>query len=159
MYTDTSAGALFGAIVIVYLVVLGFALLLSLALYIVTALAFQRLFSKVGIDGWIAWVPFYNTWKRLELGGQPGWLSLLSIVGASIVPAIFLCIGMWRTGIAFRKDSGFLVLGIFLPFVWAFLLARPQEEYHPEFITAAGYGPPFAGYGSMPPTGWAAPTA
>lgn len=158
MDNNAAAGAIFGAVLIAYLVFLGFLFLVALAVYVATAIAYQRLFEKVGIEGWIAWVPYYNTWKKLELGGQRGWLSLLSLVGAGIVPAVFLYIGMWRTGIAFGKESGFLVLGIFLPFVWAFLLARPQEQYHPQLITAAGYGPPFAGYGSVPPAGFA-PTA
>jgi hypothetical protein len=55
---------------------------------------------------------------------------------------------MWHTGKAFGKDSGMLVLGIFLPFVWLFILASKSEVYRPELITAAGYPPPLAGYGS-----------
>ncbi|CAN5187752.1 hypothetical protein BH11ACT2_BH11ACT2_10480 [soil metagenome] len=159
MENDGTTGAIIGVIIVVYLLVFAFALVVAIALYVVTAIAYSRLFRKVGIEGWIAWVPYYNTWKALELGGQPGWLALLSLVGGGIVTSVFRYIGMWRTGIAFRKDAGFLVLGIFLPFVWAFLLARPQEQYHPEYITAAGYGPPLAGYGSAPRPGYTPPTA
>jgi hypothetical protein len=155
---DDGSTALISAIIIGYLLFLGFLFLLLAAWYIVTAIAYAKLFRKVGIEGWIAWVPYYNTWKALELGGQPGWLSLLSLVGGGVITSVFLYIGMWRTGIAFRKDAGFLVLGIFLPFVWAFLLARPQEEYHPEYITAAGYAAPLAGYGSLPRPGYTPPT-
>lgn len=142
-------GWIVGAVFAVYAVVLGFAVLFAIAYYVVMSIALSRFFTKVGVDGWIAWVPFYSTWRWLEVGGQPGWLALLRLVGGGIVTTIFLYIGMWRSGIAFRKDGGFLVLGIFLPFVWAFLLARPQEQYQPELITAAGYPPPLAGYGSL----------
>jgi Family of unknown function (DUF5684) len=96
-------------------------------------------------------VPVYSTWKWLEIGGQKGWFALLSLIPyGGIVAAVFLYIGMYRSGIAFRKDGGFLVLGIFLPFVWAFILGGSQSVYEPERITAAGYPPPLAGYGSAP---------
>lgn len=145
----------------IYLLSIGFALLIALAFYVVMSIALSRFFVKVGVEGWIAWVPIYNYWKWLEVGGQAGALALLYLVPyANIVASIFLYIGMYRTGIAFRKDGAFLVLGIFLPFVWAFMLSRPEETYSPELITQAGYPPPLAGYGSaaggMPP---AAPAA
>jgi hypothetical protein len=55
---------------------------------------------------------------------------------------------MHRTGIAFRKDTAFLILGIFLPIVWVFLVSGAAENYEPELIGKAGYPPPLAGYGS-----------
>ena len=85
------------------------------------------------------------------MGGQPGALSLLVLVPyAGIVTSVFLAIGMYRSGIAFRKDASWVVLGIFLPWVWLFLLGRQSEVYQPELITAAGYPPPRAGFGSVP---------
>ena len=83
------------------------------------------------------------------MGGQKGWLSLLVLIPyAGIVTSIFLYIGMYRTGFAFRKDGSFVVLGIFLPFVWAFMLGSRDSVYQPELITQAGFPPPLAGYGS-----------
>ena len=132
-------------------IVLAITLVYLLAYYIVMALALSKFFAKVGVEPWIAWVPFYSTWRWLEVGGHQGWYSLLRLVPyAGIVTSVFLWMGMYRTGIAFRKDGGFLVLGIFLPFVWAFILGSEQEQYHPELITQAGYPPPFAGFGSAP---------
>ena len=128
---------------------IGITLVLVLASYIVTAFALMSLFRKVGVRPWIGWVPYYNTWTVLELGGQPGPLALLSLVPyGNYVVIVFLAIAHHRTGIAFRKDTGWVVLAIFLPFVWAFLLGRPEEEYRPELITAAGYPPPKVGFGA-----------
>jgi hypothetical protein len=128
-----------------------FAGLVLIALYVVMSIALSMFFRKVGVPGWIAWVPYYNNWKWLEVGGFPGWLALVGLIpGAGIVTSIFLYLGMWRTGIAFRKTGGFLVLGIFLPYVWLFILSSRNEEYHPEFIPMAGFPPPIAGYGSVP---------
>ncbi len=140
--------AVFLALYIGFFVVV---MLFVVAYYVVESLALSRLFAKVGIEPWIAWVPFYRTWRWLELGGQAGWLSLLSLIPyGGMATSVFLYIGMYRTGIAFRKDGSWVVLGIFLPFVWAFLLARPTETYDPELIVQAGYPRPLAGFGSVP---------
>lgn len=146
-----STGTALGIISIVYAITFGFLFLFYIALYVVMSLGLSKFFAKVGVQPGLGWVPVYNQWKWLEVGGFPGWLSLLVFVpGASIVTSVFLYMGMWRTGIAFRKSTGFLVLGIFLPFVWLFTLGGRNEEYHPEFISMAGYPAPIAGYGSMP---------
>ena len=125
-------------------------LIIAAAYYVVMALALMRYFRKVGVEPWIAWVPFYSTWKWLELGGFAGWIALLSLIPyGSIATSVFLYIGMYRSGIAFRKSGEWVVLGIFLPFVWAYLLGRPQETYEPERITQAGFPAPLVGYGSV----------
>lgn len=124
---------------------------IAVVAYVVMALALMSLFRKVGVEPWIAWVPIYSYWKWLEVGGQNGLFSLFTLIPyGGIVTAVFLYIGMHRTGIAFGKDVGFLVLGIFLPFVWAFILGSGSETYRPERITQAGYPPPLAGFGSAP---------
>ncbi len=154
MYSDySSSSTAVGLILAIYAGIFIFSIVLAIGVYVLMAISLSSLFKKVGIEGWIAWVPVYNTWKWLELGGQQGWYSLLSFVPyGSIVTSVFLYIGMYRTGRAFGKDSGFLVLGIFLPFVWAFILGgRNSGEYHPEWFAAYGWPPPRAGYGSVPP--------
>ena len=124
---------------------------IGLAYYVVMSLALSSFFRKVGVESWIAWVPFYSIWKWLEVGGQKGIWSLLALIPyGGIVTSVFLYIGMHHTGIAFRKDVGFLVLGIFLPFVWAFILGGRNEVYQPELLAQAGYPPPLAGHGSAP---------
>jgi len=144
------------AFVAVMVISLAIGLTLALALYIVNAFALMSLFRKVGVAPWIGWVPYYNTWTVLELGGQPGPLALLSLAPyGSYAVLVFLAIAHHRTGIGFRKDTGWVVLAIFLPFVWAFLLGRDDEVYRPELITAAGYPPPKVGFGAPP----AAPAA
>ncbi|AXH34166.1 hypothetical protein DVJ78_00780 [Humibacter sp. BT305] len=156
---ETDGGALIAAFVTTYLVIFGFAFLFGVAVYVVNGFAFMSLYRKVGVKPWIAWVPYYNTWVWLKLGGQPGWLALLPLVGASIVTLVFNAIGMVRTQIAFRRDSAFVVLGIFLPFVWAFMLGARDSVYEPWRITAAGYPPPDVGYGSVVPDYATAPEA
>jgi hypothetical protein len=141
---------------VIYLTVLVIDLAIAIGVYVVTAFAFMSFFRKVGVEPWIAWVPYYSTWKWLEVGGQAGWLSLLGLVPyGGIATLVFLGIGMNRIGIAFRKPgAAYVVLGILLPFVWAFILGGKNEVYQPELITQAGFPPPRAGYGAVPRTGF-----
>jgi hypothetical protein len=148
---ESDGGQVVALVLGVYAVIFGFALLLVAVFYVVNGFAFMSLYRKVGVKPWIAWVPYYNTWVWLKLGGQPGWLALLGLVGASIVTLVFNALGMVRTQIAFRRDAAFVVLGIFLPFVWAFMLGSRTSVYEPWRITAAGYPPPLVGYGSVVP--------
>ena len=148
-YESGPGVAFWVAFVSIFAVTIGIALVLSLALYVVNAFALMSLFRKVGVQPWIGWVPYYNTWTVLELGGQPGPLALLSLVPyGGYVVLVFLAIAHHRTGIAFGKDTSWVVLAIFVPFVWAFLLGREEEVYRPELITAAGYPPPKVGFGA-----------
>ncbi len=152
MDNDYVFGAALGTILAIYAIIIAFSLIFAAAYYVLMAIALSTFFTKVGVEGWIAWVPVYNYWKWLEIGGQPGWLALLALVPpGGYVTLVFMYIGMYRTGRAFGKDGSFLVLGIFLPFVWAFMLGgRNSGEYHPEWFAAYGWPPPYAGYGSVP---------
>ena len=140
-----------GLVLLIVGITWGIVLFFVLAFYVVNAFALMSLFRKVGVRPWIGWVPFYNTWTLLELGGQPGPLALLSLVPyGSYVVIVFRAIANYRTDIAFRKDGSWVVLAIFLPFVWAFLLGRAEERYQPDLIAAAGYPPPRVGFGAPP---------
>ncbi|MCS5718054.1 DUF5684 domain-containing protein [Herbiconiux sp. CPCC 205763] len=151
MITDATTGQAIQIIVVVVLGTVALTLLLVLAGWVVMAFALMSLFRKVGVKPWIAWVPYYRTWVWLELGGQQGWLALLSLVGAGMVASIFLYIGMYRTTLDFRRDSGFFVLGIFFPYAWAFILGGRTAVYEPGLLAWSGYPPPTVGYGSIAP--------
>jgi hypothetical protein len=148
------------AVIAILVVLYGFMFLLLIAMYIVQAIAMSRLFRKTGVEPILAWVPIYGYWKWLELGGFNGALALLFLVPfANYVSLIFLYVGMYRMGFAFRKDSSWVLLGIFLPFVWCFLLARDTETYEPALQTAMGT-PPLTGLGvGAPPRDPMAPPA
>ena len=130
--------------------------------YLLTAVPLAGLFRKTGVEPWKAWVPVLNTYTWLRLGGQNGnwtWASFVPYGG--LVTSVFLYLGMHRTGRAFGKGTGFLVLGIFLPWVWLFILGFGRAEYRPHTLAVEGYGPPLVGHGSPQPgfAGTAAPGA
>ncbi|WP_127794448.1 DUF5684 domain-containing protein [Agromyces sp. LHK192] len=127
----------------------------AVAAYVLTGLFLSRIFQKAGNEGWPAWVPVYNSWKMLELSGQPGWYALLSLVPvANVVALVFLIIAAFRIGKGFGKGGGLVALYIFLPLVWMALLAHGRtSQWRPELaLPVPAYAAPAIGgaYGGYP---------
>lgn len=98
--------------------------------YVVIAFLLSRIFKKAGVPQWIAWVPFYNTWKMLELGDQQGfWAVLMVVPFVNIVSTIFVYIAMFRIGKKLGKEDWFVLLAIFLPVVWYIWLAFDDSTW------------------------------
>ena len=136
--------AILASTAILYLVVL-------VITYLVMSVSMMVFFRKTGVEPWKAWVPVYSYYEWLRLGGQNGnWVWFILVPGASIITTIFLFIGMHATGKAFRLDTGFLVLGIFLPVVWLLMLGLGSRPYEPQLIAEAGLRPPLTGFGAVP---------
>lgn len=108
-----------------------FGFIIGIAAYVVTALLLGRIFKKAGIQSWIAWVPFYNSWKLLEIGGQPGFWAVLAIIPlVQYVSIVFVFIAMYNIGLKLGKSGAFVVLGIFLPIVWYIWLAVDSSTWN-----------------------------
>ncbi len=123
----TDAAAASAAVLVLVIVWMIFAL----ASYLLTAFALMKIFKKAGANpAWAAWVPFYNTWKTLELGGQKGFWAILAIVPiANIVSVVFTYIAIYNIGLKLGKSGAFLVLAIFLPIVWLLWLAFDKSTW------------------------------
>lgn len=101
-----------------------------LASYVISAWLIGRIFKKAHTPQWIAWVPFYNTWKMLELGGQQGFWAVLAIIPVvNIVSAIFLYIAMYHIGLKLGKSGAFVLWAIFIPIVWYVWLAFDNSTW------------------------------
>ncbi len=108
-----------------------FIFLFAVGIYVVVALCLMSIFKKAGVKPWIAWVPFYNHWKMLEIGGQQGFWAVLAIIPfVNIVSAVFTYIAMYHIGKKLEKDGAFVLLGIFLPLVWYIWLAVDKSKWH-----------------------------
>lgn len=104
--------------------------LITIAAYVISALCLMRIFKKAGVPQWIAWVPIYNTWKQLEIGGQQGFWAVLAIVPfVNIVSVIFMFIALYNIGLKLGKSGAFVILAIFLPFVWYIWLAVDSSTW------------------------------
>jgi hypothetical protein len=131
--TEAEAVAIAGTLLVVSV----FVLFIILIVYVVLSLCMMQIFKKAGVKPWIAWVPFYNTWKVLEIGGQPGhWAALSVIPIVNIISAVYIWIAMYHIGKKLGKDDAFIVLGIFLPLVWYIWLAVDKSKWNDKASTA-----------------------
>lgn len=128
----------------------GFSLMFMLAVfvfaaaaYVVAALCLMRIFKKAGVtNAWAAWVPFYNNWKLLEIGGQQGFWAVLAVVPVvNIVSAIFMFIAMYHVGKKLGKPDAFVLLAIFLPVVWLIWLAVDKSTWSDKASSAPSLDP------------------
>ena len=137
MYTSysTSPSAELSAGAVALFVLLG--LVFFVIAYVIMALLLGRIFKKAGVASWIAWVPFYSTWKMLELGGQQGFWAVLAIVPiVNYVAIVFLYIAMYRIGLKLGKESWFVLLAIFVPIVWYAWLALDNSKWSHKAVQA-----------------------
>ena len=118
-YTERSSNLSDEQAAIIGLAFFGFFFLLTIVAYVIMALALMRIFKKAGIPAWIAWVPFYNNWKLLEIGGQQGFWAVLAVIPlVNIAAAVFMYIAMYNVGLKLDKSGTFVLFAIFLPIVW-----------------------------------------
>ncbi|MCL1876792.1 hypothetical protein FWF74_02055 [Candidatus Saccharibacteria bacterium] len=68
-------------------VIVAVGVVISLFMYGLNAFLLGRVFKKAGVPAWKAWVPYYNGWKMLQLGGYSGAWALMPFVtiAASVV--------------------------------------------------------------------------
>jgi uncharacterized protein DUF5684 len=98
--------------------------------YVITSFLLSRIFKKAGVESWKAWVPIYNSWILLELGGQKGYWAVLSLIPVvNIASVIFMFIAMYHIGLKFGKEGAFVLLAIFLPIVWCIWLAFDNSTW------------------------------
>ncbi len=106
------------------------ALLCTIGAYVAMAFGLMGIFKKAGVEGWIAWVPFYNNWKLLEIGGQQGFWAVLAIIPfVNIVSAVFMIIAMYHVGLKLGKSGVFVLLAIFFPIIWALILGFDSSKW------------------------------
>lgn len=108
-----------------------FFILFALAIYVVMALCLMQIFKKAGVKPWIAWVPIYNIWKMLEIGGQQGFWAVLALIPVvNIVSAVFMYIAMYNIGLKLGKDAAYVLLAIFLPPIWFIIMAVTKTPWN-----------------------------
>lgn len=127
-YTTDYAGsaatvALAGVALLIFLII-------TVIAYVVWSFLLGRLFKKAGVPQWIAWVPVYNLWKLLILGGRQGFWAVLGLIPfVNIVATIILYIAMHRIGKKLGKEDWFVLLAIFIPVVWLLWLGFDDSKW------------------------------
>ena len=107
-----------------------FALIFFVIVYVIGSWLLGKIFKKAGVATWKAWVPVYNNWVLLEIGGQKGfWILLAFIPVVNIVTIVFYYIALYNIGLKLGKSGAFVLLGIFLPIVWLIWLAFDDSKW------------------------------
>lgn len=129
--SDTAAAAVVGVTFFL------FTFFIVIAAYVFAAICLMRIFKKAGVPQWIAWVPFYNNWKMLEIGGQQGFWAILAIIPfVNIVSLIFMYIAQYHIGKKLGKGGEFVLWAIFIPVVWYIWLAFDHSKWNDDASTA-----------------------
>jgi len=119
---EQSLAILLGVLTVTFIFLLGY--------YIIRSIFLGKIFQKAGIESWKAWVPVYNNWTMLEMGGQSHWWAVAAFIpGVGFVALIFMYIAMFNIGKKFGKDDAFLLLAIFLELVWIIWLAVDKSKW------------------------------
>jgi hypothetical protein len=115
-------------------------IVIGLICYAISSFLMGRIFKKAGVEQWKAWVPIYSTWVMLEIGGQKGWYVLLAFIPfvGAIIAAVFGIIAMYHIGKNLGKSDAFVLLAIFLPVIWAAILAFDKSTWAAAQPVAAG---------------------
>jgi hypothetical protein len=145
--TTNNAGGLaaLGAFAAIFAVI-------GLVLAVVMVVSMWKIFTKAGVEGWKAIVPFYNCWVLAEIVGRPGWWGLASLVGlvafipvigwlaeiAAFVVFILIYLDLAKS---FGKTTGFAVLLILLPIIGFPMLAFGDAKYGGPAAKSAGSKP------------------
>lgn len=150
--TSTASSADTAAALAILAFVYGVMIIAGIITYVVVSLCLMRIFKKAGAPAWAAWVPIYNSWKILEIGGQQGFWAVLAIIPfVNIVSAVFIIIAQYHIGLKLGKSGMFVLWAIFVPIVWFIWLAVDKSTWNDSASSAPALG-------NTPPTAPTAPT-
>lgn len=125
--------------------------LIALAIIVITIIAWWKIFTKAGREGWKSIIPFYNVYVMLEIVGmQP--LLVLVVIGlfipfvniiASIAWFVIMVMMYYKLSLAFGKGMGYTLGLIFLNPIFALMLAFGDAKYTaPEGVKPSDPTPP-----------------
>lgn len=132
-------------------------LLLSVAIYVISAIFMAKLFAKAGVEGtWRAWVPVYNIMVFYKLGDLSPWLVLYGMAGAILLSWIGIgfifslavyagsFVAAYRIGMKLNQETGLVAMWL-LPPLWLFVMAGKKEPWNTNIVPASWAGNAFLG--------------
>jgi len=114
-------------------------LLFIVALHVAWFAGLWKVHQKAGEPGWTAIVPVYNFMVSARIGGRPDWWGLLCLI--PFVGYVFLILITIDLARAFRKEAGFMIGLILVPFVFYPILGFGKSRYHGPAAVAPGRPP------------------
>jgi hypothetical protein len=111
-------------------IVIGVTAVIGLAFYVWYALALSKVFTRLGVEGWKAWVPFLNEATILTLGGKPWWNVFFYVIPVVQIYGLILKIQATHAiNGRYGRGAGSTALAVLLPPVWASILAWGVAPY------------------------------
>lgn len=98
-----------------------------LAFAIISIISMWKIFTKAGLEGWKSIIPFYNMYCLFKITWGNGWIFLSMIV--PLLDLIIWIMTMYRLAKAFKKGIGFCIGLLFLPVIFAPILAFGNYKY------------------------------
>ena len=96
--------------------------------YVISAVAYMKIFEKAGVTTWYAWVPFLNTYWITKIATGNGWLFLIILIPC-VGSLIYLILMAIKLSAAFGCGGGMIALLILIPVVGYLVLAFGSEQY------------------------------
>lgn len=126
--SSSDSAAIAGIGLLAAFMIIFFAVVFS---YVVMSLFYMIIFKKAGLKASTAWIPFYNTWKFLELGGQPGWAILLALIPfvGWIATYVFQAIAAYNIGLKLNKSGAFVLIYVFFSALWYLILGFDDSKW------------------------------
>lgn len=104
-----------------------FLIIVIVLILIIIMFSLSKIFKKASIKPLIAYIPFYNVYKLLEICGLPKInLLLLFIPFINLYPLIKITFELAN---CFEKDTKFKLLLFFFPFIGLPILGLTNEKY------------------------------
>lgn len=101
---------------------------ISLAWYVLVAVALWKVFAKAGYPGILAIIPIVNLFILVKIAGYSAWLGLLYLI--PIVNIVFSIIVAFRVGRGFGKGGAFSFFFLWLlAFVGYFIIGFGKATY------------------------------
>jgi len=131
---SSSDGSVLGAIISVILT-----LVFSAVFYVWLSFALSKVFAKVGVPSWKAWVPLYNYMQLIQVGGYNAlWALAFLLPFVNIAGAVFLILAIHNINKRFGLGVSFTIIAWFALPVWASIVGFGSAQWGAAPVQAPG---------------------
>ncbi|WP_285725648.1 DUF5684 domain-containing protein [Psychromicrobium xiongbiense] len=110
-----------------------------LFIYLMSGVIWMGVFRKAGYPAWVGFVPLYNTWVIVKIGGRPEsnfWLMFIPYAGL-----YWMVLSVNSMVKSFGKESSYTAGVILLPWIFVSMLSFGKAQY-----LGPSYVDPYPGY-------------
>lgn len=108
------------------------ATVISVIIIVMIVAAEWGIFTKAGIEGWKAIIPFYNSYIFYKITTGKGWLFILGLI--PFIGFFVRAYGEYKLAKVFGRGLLFWLGLVIFPFICEMILGFGDDEYHPELV-------------------------